>query len=102
MSIAAAIGLIITACAVLVYLPLVTWRAYFQRRTGPTLFVYSLVGFSLMIGLGLLGLVGGFFGPLILTKAAQGPLLAFATTPLGVMIGMLITWGWFYIRRNEP
>ncbi|MDH5822077.1 hypothetical protein QFW77_03590 [Luteimonas sp. RD2P54] len=102
MSIDTAIGLILTACVVLLYLPLLIWRAHFKRRTGPTLFVYSLVGFGLMLCLGLLGLVGGFFGPLVLTNDAQGPLLAFATTPLGVVIGMLVTWGWFYLRRNEP
>ena len=39
------------------------------------------------IGLGLIGLVGGFFGPLLLTpEANQGPLLGiFITGPLGVL-----------------
>lgn len=42
--------------------------------------------------LGLTGLAGGFFGPLILApEANQGPLLGiFITGPLGVVIGAVV------------
>lgn len=51
---------------------------------------------SLRVGLvcGLLGFIGGFFGPLIFTpKANLGPLLGiFITGPLGFVAGTLCAW----------
>jgi hypothetical protein len=49
-----------------------------------------IVGWAL--GIGLVGFVAGFFGPLLLTpEANQGPLLGiFITGPLGVVLGALV------------
>ena len=41
--------------------------------------------------LGGIGFVGGFFGPILLTDANQGPLLGiFITGPLGFFLGALL------------
>lgn len=89
-------------CALLAYLPLLLWRAYFKRHSGPTILMYSVVAFGLMAGLGFAGLLIGFLGPLAFSDSGIGPMLSVATVPLGVVIGMLSAWVWFYIRRNEP
>lgn len=50
-------------------------------------------------GLGALGFVGGFFGPiLLLPEANQGPLLGiFITGPLGFLVGL----GWGLWREHR-
>lgn len=54
--------------------------------------------------LGLIGFMGGFFGPMIFTpESNQGPMLGiFFTGPAGLVLGLLIgaVVGW--CRRNEP
>ena len=89
-------------CGLAVFLPLVLWRTYYKKSTGPALSTYTTVAFALMIGLGIFGFVLGFIGPLVLSpSSAQGPLLSIFTGPLGVVVGMITTWVWFYVRRNE-
>lgn len=52
------------------------------------------------IGLGMVGFVAGFFGPLILTpNSNQGPLLGFVVTgPWGTILGGLIG---VFLKRNH-
>ena len=59
---------------------------------------------TMLLGAVLLGAVGfnaGFFGPLILTDANQGPLLGlFITGPLGFMVGA-IAGAVYWVKRDE-
>lgn len=52
----------------------------------------ALVALAVGLGLGFLGFVGGFFGPILLTPDSnQGPLLGILFTgPLGVVLGCLL------------
>lgn len=101
MSVGEIILAFIAACATLGLMPPLIWRGVFKRRSGLGFFIYSLVAFGLMIGLGLLGLVAGFLGPLLYSHLPQGPLLALFSTPLGVFCGMLFAWIWFYATRHR-
>jgi len=59
----------------------------------------ALVGALL---LGVLGFVGGFFGPILLApEANQGPLLGiFITGPLGLFAGFFLGWSlWPSMRK---
>ena len=101
MNVATWIVLIFLASAAFSYLPLLIWRIYLKRQTGPTFYSYSMFGLGSVGSFSFVGFVLGFFAPILLTNDAQGPLLSFATTPLGAVIGMLFTWCWFYSRRHE-
>jgi hypothetical protein len=62
--------------------------------------LYGVIGaFAGAIALGLVGFILGFFGPMILSPAAaQGPLMAFLTTPLGVLVGIFAGAGYVWIK----
>jgi hypothetical protein len=64
------------------------------------IFVGAVVG---AIALGLAGFAAGFFGPMIfMPEANQGPLIGFATGPLGALAGAVIggVIGWRMRLRN--
>lgn len=87
--------------AFVAYIPLLIWRFVLKKRTGPTFGQYSLTMFGLTLGLGFIGFLVGFFGPIALDSGqAQGPLLGiFITGPLGALAGVIGSWVWFYVKR---
>jgi hypothetical protein len=103
MSLLAPTLLAVVICALLAYIPLLIWRLALKRRTGPTFGQYSGVMVALTLGLGFLGFLLGFFGPIALEPgSAQGPLLGiFISGPLGALAGVLVSWIWFYVKRTN-
>jgi hypothetical protein len=94
-------ALVICICSLIVHLPFFVWRSVLKNRSGPRLIAYSSFSLALVIGLGLIGFVAGFFGPIEHSSSSQGPLLGiFITGPLGAITGVLVAWIWFYARRN--
>jgi hypothetical protein len=89
-------------CILIAYLPLLVWRLLMNRRSGPSLGEYSTMAATFTLGLGVVGFFLGFIGPIVLNSGqAQGPMLGiFITGPLGALIGLFVTWVWFYVRRR--
>lgn len=103
MSLLAPTILAVGICALLAYIPLLIWRFALKKRTGPTFGQYSGVMLALTLGLGFLGFLLGFFGPIALEPgSAQGPLLGiFISGPLGALAGVFVSWVWFYVKRTN-
>jgi uncharacterized membrane protein len=64
----------------------------------PSLATYLVRVFAFSLGVGLVGFLGGFLGTIIFAPQANpGPLLGiFITGPLGVVLGVILSWVWLY------
>ncbi len=64
----------------------------------PSLAAYLMRVVAFALGIGLVGFLAGYIGPILFPSLAnQGQLLGiFITGPVGVVLGVILSWVWLY------